>query len=61
MKGSRIGLRWIALRLSEQPREAAERRKKRTACRKQQQVQHDTLSSSRLGSAGDHLTGRAME
>jgi hypothetical protein len=43
MKGSRIGLRWIALRLSDEPRQAAERRKKRNACRKQQQVQPDTL------------------
>ena len=42
-KGSRIGLRWVALRLSQQQREAAQRRKKRTATRKQQQVQADTL------------------
>jgi DDE family transposase len=42
-QGSRIGLRWVALRLSQQQREAAQRRKKRTATRKQQQVQADTL------------------
>jgi hypothetical protein len=42
-QGRRIGLRWVALRLSQQQREAAQRRKKRTATRKQQQVQADTL------------------
>ncbi len=42
-QGQRIALRWIALRLSQEQREAAQRRKKRTATRKQQQVQADTL------------------
>ena len=42
-QGSRIGLRWVALRLSQQQRKAAQRRKKRTATRKQQQMQADTL------------------
>lgn len=42
-QGRRIGLRWIALRLSQQQREAAERRKRRKACKRQQQVQADTL------------------
>jgi Transposase DDE domain len=36
-------LRWIALRLSQQQREAAERRKRRKACLHQQRMQADTL------------------
>ncbi len=42
-QGQRIALRWVGLRLSQQQREAAQRRKQRTATRKQQQVQADTL------------------
>jgi hypothetical protein len=42
-QGRRIALRWIALRLSHEPREAAERRKRRKASKRQQQVQADTL------------------
>ncbi len=42
-QGRRIALRWIALRLSQQQREAAERRKRRKACQHQQQLQADTL------------------
>src|SRR5713226_9471941 len=42
-QGQRSALRWIALRLSQQQREAAERRKRRKACQHQQQLQADTL------------------
>jgi hypothetical protein len=42
-QGQRIALRWIALRLSQQQREAAERRKRRKACLHQQRMQADTL------------------
>jgi len=41
--GQRIALRWVALRLSQQQPEAAQRRKKRTGTRKHQRVQADTL------------------
>ncbi len=42
-QGSRIGLRCVTLRLSQQQRGAVKRRKKRAATMKQQQVQADTL------------------
>ena len=42
-QGQRSALRWIALRWSQQQREAAERRKRRKACQHQQQLQTDTL------------------
>ncbi len=42
-QGQRSALRWIALRWSQQQREAAERRKRRKACLHQQRMQADTL------------------
>lgn len=42
-QGQQYAVRCLGLRLSEAQRQAAQRRKKRTACKKQQQVQPDTL------------------
>jgi hypothetical protein len=42
-QGQRTALRWVAVRLSQEQREACQRRKKRSASKKQQHIQADTL------------------
>jgi hypothetical protein len=60
-QGQRIGLRLLALRLSPEQRDQAQRRKKRKASNEPRNLQADTLSSSRMGIAGDDLAQRAVE
>ena len=60
-QGQRIALRLLAVRLSPEQREQAQRRKKRKASNEPRTLQADTLSPFRMGAAGDDLAARAVE